>query len=238
MKQIALDIGLASVPSFANFYAGSATQSAQASQASQAFTHLMRCAAEPLFQPEPVYLWGAEGSGKSHLLAAFAHTLREQGTPVGWLDASRHAPPAFHPAWGAVLLDDCHLYTPSQQHAAFNWFVNAIATHDGQPRRVIAAGNGPPAALALRDDLRSRLAWGQVFQLQVLGENDRRAVLKREAEARGVLLTQEAVDFMLNHFSRDLGSLMLLLDQLDRYALQTRRAITVPLIKLMLENEG
>ena len=62
-------------------------------------------------------------------------------------------------------------------------------------------------------------------------------MLRREADARGVFLSDEAMDFMLTRFSRDLGSLMQLLDQLDAYALQTKRAITIPLIKSMLESE-
>ena len=54
---------------------------------------------------------------------------------------------------------------------------------------------------------------------------------------RGVFLSDEVMDFMLRRFSRDLSSLMLLLDQLDAYALRTQRAITIPLIKSMLEDE-
>jgi DnaA family protein len=76
-----------------------------------------------------------------------------------------------------------------------------------------------------------------VFQLQLLGEAERRAVLRQEADARGVFLGDEVMDFILHRFSRDLGSLMQLLDHLDAYALQTQRAITIPLIKSMLENE-
>jgi DnaA family protein len=45
------------------------------------------------------------------------------------------------------------------------------------------------------------------------------------------------MDFMLKRFSRDLSSLMMLLDQLDAYALRTQRTITIPLIKSMLDNE-
>jgi DnaA family protein len=43
------------------------------------------------------------------------------------------------------------------------------------------------------------------------------------------------MDFMLTRFSRDLGSLLELLDLIDEYALQTKRAITIPLIKSMME---
>jgi len=88
----------------------------------------------------------------------------------------------------------------------------------------------------LRDDLRSRLGWGHVFQLQLLSDAERRAVLRKQADARGVFLSDEVMDFMLTRFSRDLGSLMQLLDRLDGYALQTQRAVTIPLIKSMLEN--
>jgi DnaA family protein len=73
--------------------------------------------------------------------------------------------------------------------------------------------------------------------LQVLSEADRRAVLRQQADARGLYFSDEVMNFMLSRFSRDLGSLMQLLDHLDQYALQTQRAITIPLIKLMLESE-
>jgi DnaA family protein len=59
--------------------------------------------------------------------------------------------------------------------------------------------------------------------------------LKQEAEQRGLHLSEEVMAFMLNRFTRDLGSLMTLLDHLDQYALQAHRAITIPLIKSMLE---
>jgi DnaA-homolog protein len=70
----------------------------------------------------------------------------------------------------------------------------------------------------------------------LLTETERRAVLRREADARGVFLSDEVMDFMLTRFSRDLGSLMQLLQQLDGYALSTKRGITIPLIKSMLES--
>ena len=102
---------------------------------------------------------------------------------------------------------------------------------------MLAAGGLPPADLPLREDLRTRLAWGHVFELHALSEPEVRAVLRQAADARGVQLPDEVMAFVLARFSRDLGSLMLLLEHLDRYALQTQRAITVPLVKSMLQNE-
>jgi DnaA family protein len=225
MKQIALDIGLARAPTLASFCAG---------PNEAALRHLQLWVGSPTRSPVPTYLWGPGGSGKTHLLEAVAGQLREQGASAGWLDATIHEPPEFNESWAVVLLDDVHLYTAVQQHAAFNWFVNAQTLQRG----VLAAGTLPPADLKLREDLRTRLGWGHVFQLQVLSEPERRAVLRQAADARGVFLGDEVMDFMLTRFSRDLGSLMQLLEQLDGYALQTKRAITIPLIKAMLEDEA
>ncbi len=223
MKQIALDIGLAHGPTLANFCAG---------PNEAALAHLRLWAGSPTRSPVPTYLWGASGSGKTHLLEAVAQALREQGATAGWLDPSVHEPPEFDEAWAVVLLDDVERYTAVQQHAAFNWFVNAQTLQRG----VLAAGAAPPADLRLREDLRTRLGWGHVFHLQVLSEPERRAVLRQAADDRGIFLGDDVMDFMLTRFARDLGSLMQLLDQLDGYALQTKRAITIPLIKSMLEN--
>lgn len=228
MKQLALDIGLASDPTFANFFSGPNEETVR---------QLELWAESPLHSPVPTYLWGGEASGKTHLLKAVSQALREQGASSGWMDASMLEPPEFNESWSAVIMDDCHLYTAVQQRAAFNWFVNALSTEDGHPRWVLAAGNVPPADLPLREDLRTRLGWGHVFALQALTDAQRRAVIRQEADARGFFLSEEVMGFMLTRFSRDLGSLMQLLDKLDSYALQTKRAITIPLIKSMLESE-
>jgi DnaA family protein len=222
MKQLALDIGLARAPTLASFLAG---------PNEAAWKHLQLWTGAPTRSPVPTYLWGATGSGKTHLLKAVEESLREQGASAGWLDPSLAEPPAFRDDWAMVLLDDVHQYSAVQQHAAFAWFVQAQALQRG----VLAAGAFPPADLKLREDLRTRLGWGHVFQLHVLSEPERRAVLRQAADARGVFLPDDVMDFILHRFSRDLGSLMQLLDHLDAYALQAQRAITIPLVKSMLE---
>ncbi|TWO69388.1 DnaA regulatory inactivator Hda [Caenimonas sedimenti] len=224
MKQLALDIGLAGPPTLESYFPGINEP---------AWRHLQLWAGSPTRSPVPTYLWGGPGSGKTHLLQAVQQELRGQGASTGWLDASLLEPPEFNEHWAVVLLDDVHLYTAVQQHAAFTWFVQAQALQRG----VLAAGALPPADLQLREDLRTRLGWGHVFQLQTMSEPERRAVLRQAADARGVFLSDEVMDFILTRFSRDLGSLMQLLQHLDAYALQTQRAITIPMVKSMLEDE-
>jgi DnaA family protein len=89
----------------------------------------------------------------------------------------------------------------------------------------------------LRDDLRSRLAWGHVFALAPLGDAETRAALRREGDRRGILLSDDVMAYLLNHFTRDLGHLMRLFDRLDDFALAQGRRITVPLLRQMLAEQ-
>lgn len=228
MKQLALDIGLSTRPTLDTFFAG---------PNEAALNHLRLWTSAGTRAPVPTYLWGDTGSGKTHLLQAVHQALSDQGLSAGWLDSHTTRPPEFSDDWVAVLMDDVQHYNTEQQHTAFNWFVHALTPRTGAPRWVLAAGQLPPADLKLRDDLRTRLGWGHVYRLQVLGEPERRAVLRQAADARGLFLGDEVMGYMLSRFSRDLGSLMHLLDHLDHYALQTQRPLTIPLVRAMLENE-
>jgi DnaA family protein len=182
----------------------------------------------------PVYVWGPSGSGKTHLLRAAAQQWQSQGGRAVWFNAT--APLPWDVAEGATLVvfDDCSTYDEAQQHAAFAAFIEATA----RSAPVVAAGCVPPVDLPLRDDLRSRLGWGYVFALQPLGEAESRAVLRREADRRGLFLSDDVMDYVLTRFARDMKHLMLQLDRLDVFSLANKRAITVPLLKQMLAEEA
>ena len=228
MKQLALDLSTAPAPSLRNF---------EPSGNEQAYAHLLQTVEALGHNPTPVLLWGEAGCGKTHLLKALNAHLTEAGLTVAWLDESTEHPPAFDEGWGAVLLDNCDSWGDLQQATAFNWIVSAQGSAQTRRPWVVATSATPPADWVVRDDLRTRLAQGLVFELQVLNEAQRLQVLRDEAQARGLTLSDEVVGFMVRRFSRDLGSLMALLAHLDDYALRHQRALTVPLIKSMLEHE-
>jgi DnaA family protein len=222
MRQIPLAIGPEPLMTFDSFIVGS-------NQA--ALTHLRELAAQA---GVPVYLWGSSGSGKTHLLRALAQAVRTRGGSSGWFDQHTPLPWSFDPGWSLVVLDDCDTFDNVHQHAAFTLFIDAN-THGAQ---IAMAGAMPPTDLPLRDDLRSRLGWGDVFALEALAEADARSVLYREAERRGIVLSDEVLGYLLTRFSRDLKHLMRLLDRLDDFALAEGRPVTVPLLKKMFEEEG
>ena len=220
MRQIPLAIGPASQPRFDNFVPG---------DNGAALEHLR---ALPL-STAPVYVWGPGGCGKTHLLQALAARCQGSGQQVGWFDAGDRLPWVLSPGWALVVVDRCESLDEAAQHAAFALFEDATA-HGVQ---WLAAGRLPPIDLPMRDDLRTRLAWGHVFAVQPLPDADTRAALRREADRRGILLSDEVMAFLLSRFERDLGHLMRLLDRLDGYGLAEGRRITVPLVRQMLLEE-
>jgi DnaA family protein len=226
MKQIALDIGVSVGPTLTNFYPG---------HNAAALAHIELWMAGSTRSPVPTYLWGESGSGKTHLLKAVAEHIQGQGGMVGWMDASTTQAEAFNPEWEVLVLDDVQDYSAVQQHAAFNWFVNAATPGGSRQPWVLAAGQVPPQDLHLREDLRTRLGWGHVFHLQLLDDDQRREVLVRHAQALGMALNNDLLDYLLTRFSRDLGHLMDLLQRLDQFALQTQRPLTIPLLRAMLD---
>ena len=182
----------------------------------------------------PVYLWGEAGTGKTRLLRALATQVQAEGDRVGWFDADEPLPWLLDEAWRLVVVDRCDALDAAHSRAAFALFVEAEALGV----QWAAAGRLPPVDLALRDDLRSRLGWGHVFALQALAETETRAALRREADRRGIFLSDEVMDYLLNHLPRDMSHLMGLLARLDGFALAEQRPVTVPLLKKMLSEEG
>ncbi|MDP4300965.1 HdaA/DnaA family protein [Leptothrix discophora] len=178
----------------------------------------------------PLYLWGPAGCGKSHLLRAAASLAQERGLSVAAHDLRSPLPWDFDEQCGLLLLDDCDRYDTERQRAAFALFVQASTF--GVP--VLAAGRLPPVDLTLREDLRTRLGWGLVYELVPPSEDQVRALLRREGDRRGVLLNDDVIDYLLKRCARDLSHLMHLLDRIDRHALSTQRAVTLPLLRQVL----
>jgi DnaA-homolog protein len=157
-----------------------------------------------------VYLWGEPGSGRTHLLRA-----------------AGRANPAL------VLADDVETLDEGAQQRLF---AAINAAREGEPP-VLAAGRHPPAQLALREDLRTRLAWGLVYQLKPLTDAEKALHLRAQAARRGLPLSDEVIGYLLRRLPRDLSSLNAVLEALDRYSLATKRAVTLPLVREALEKK-
>lgn len=195
-RQLALPLSAPPAPTLENFVPG----------ANGELLERLRELAAGRLREAVIYLWGAAGCGRSHLLAASARP-------------------------GVTLADDVEALDAAGQQGLFN-AINR-AREDGGT--VLAAGAAPPAQLALREDLRSRLGWGLVYEVKPLTDAERAVYLHAEAARRGLRLADEVVWYLLTHVRRDMPSLRALLEQLDRASLEQRRPVTLPLVREALK---
>ncbi len=223
-RQLTLDLGTPPPSTFDNFHIGAnAELVARLRGLDAALT------AGPIAD-RTFYVWGEPGNGRSHLL----HALADEAPPghVRYLGPqSALAAFTFDPRVTIYAVDDCDALSGAQQIALFNLF-NEVRSYPACA--LVATGNAPPMGLAVREDLRTRLGWGLVFHLAPLSDEGKAAILKLAARERGIALADDVPAYLLTHFRRDMPSLMGLLDALDRFSLEQKRAVTLPLLRAML----
>ncbi len=100
--------------------------------------------------------------------------------------------------------------------------------------RLLAASRASLATLSLREDLRTRLGWGLVYEALPLADAEKAAALAHFAAQRGFRLSAEVIDYLLRHGRRDMRTLLAALAALDRLSLSAKRPVTVPLLKQWL----
>lgn len=186
-------------------------------------------------QGEPfLFLFGAAGTGKTHLLQAACLAAVRQGRQS-----------TFIPLGGAglepCLLDDLERLDlvavddvqsiaghPAWESALFDLF-NRLREHG---RRLIVAADAPPDALAIAlPDLRSRLQWGPRYCLAPLGDLDCEHLLTESAQHRGIRLTHELVRYIMHNYARDPSSLLALVARVDSLCLREQRQPSIQLVR-------
>lgn len=222
MRQLALQIQTDATPTLANFVRG---------RNAEALAALQVVATAPA-REALIYLWGPPGSGKTHLLAGLAQALAGSAAPVPLL-SGRTVRQAELEA-NRLLVDDVDRLTPDLAERLFHAW-NRIREDGGL---LVCAGEAAPAALPLAPELASRLAWGAVFRVHALDDEEKFAALQARAQDQGIPVSDEVLRYLLAHARRDLPSLVRTLARLDRLSLASRRAITVPLARELLQQAG
>jgi DnaA family protein len=223
MRQLLLDLGAEKPQTLDTFEVGK----------NQELIHLLRqvtTQGATSLSDRFIYLWGEAGAGRTHLLRALATY------PAARYIAADAQEDAFLFASNITLymIDDCDKLSPCSQIAAFNLF-NQVRENGGI---LVTAGAVAPAILNVREDLRTRLGWGLIYQVHGLTDDEKIAALTAAAHARGFALAPGVLPYLITHYRRDMRSLSAMLDALDHYSLETKRPITLPLLRNLLQQEG
>lgn len=186
-------------------------------------------------QERLLYLWGADGVGKSHLLQAWVGYAKEQSASALYVNSLTEALLDDVRGFDCVAIDHVEHLSPEEQITLFSIFNQFKDQTNGS---LLVAGNVPPSQLNVREDLRTRMGACLVYEVKPLSDDEKTTALQIMAESRQLNVSKDIFKYLLNHWRRDLDSLILMLDVLDKYSLATKKPITLHLLKTLLNQES
>lgn len=218
MRQLAFELVQPAEPTFGNFVAGRNAE----------VKDRLQSVAAGASDERYVYVWGVPGSGRTHLLKAIAAGMTAAGRRCAYVacDTATTTMPSTA-GLDCLLVDDVQRLPPDGQVALFN-ACNAMRERGAA---MVAAGDAPAVQLPLQADVITRLGWGLVYQLHALTDEEKMQALADYARQLGFELDDGIADYLLRHVARDMGSLLAMLRALDRYSLEAKRPVTLPLVR-------
>lgn len=229
-KQLLLNIKLNDQSHFENFYF---TENALAVHTLKHFSHM---------QESFIYLCGKKGVGKTHLLQACCHEYQLKSCPIIYVPLKQHS--TFSPDIlkgldhvDLVCLDDVDaiLTQPAWEEALFHCY-NTL--QQSEKKLIISAGILPKHLSCILPDLKSRYMQGLILSLQELTDTEKFIAVHMRIKNRGLIVNDDVITFLMNHYPRNLKALFHALDQLEEASLRQQRRLTIPFIKRWLVNDN
>jgi DnaA family protein len=227
MKQLPLEVRLADYAIFDTYYPGPNAETVHA---------LEGLVADDL--AGFAWIWGAAGTGKTHLLQACVNAAHTRGMHSAYLPIGPEHGLAPDVTEGMEVLDllciddvDAVAGDARWEQALFRVF--EILRQNGG-RLVMGAGQSPLNSGFRLSDLTSRLSSGATFRLRTLSDEDKLKAFQMRADWRGLELPDETARYLMTRVERGMGPMFSMLDRLDREALTAQRKLTVPFVKDIL----
>jgi len=224
-RQLSLSVRLDDYATFDNYFSVSGSSNEQA-----------KLALQNLDSSSFVYLWGAEGTGRSHLLQALC-----RGRIGAWMYLPLKDLVDDNPAsvleglesLNVLVLDDLDSVSGQPEWAEQLFYLYNRIQQQGNAL-VVSANVSPTKIQTPLADLKSRLSAMHVYRLQQLSDKQLQDALKFRAKRRGFELPQSVAKYLLRHFPRGIRHQIEFLDQLDTGSLEAKRKLSIPLVKELL----
>jgi len=224
--QLTLALGLPPLSSFETFHADGSNLAA---------LDTLKAFCKGSIDEKQMLLWGAQSVGKTHLLSAACQQLANAGFQVAYLPAemaSRVDALQSMETMDLLCLDDIHLLSGEAEEAVFH-AINRCRETD---TRLLFASLSPIDEMQLTlPDLKTRLAWGPVFQLHEMADEALPTIFRLLLEERSLDVPDDVVDYVMRRYPRQISALKALVDRIDQASMTTQRRVTIPLVKSLSE---
>ena len=200
------------------------------------------------------FIWGNKGVGKSHLLQALCYANdnanknaiknidavnKEQSLQYLYLPMRKiklFGPEVFGSLhhMDVICIDDFDAVIGDKEWeiSLFEFFNRS---REQGVKLLVSAENSPRGLPFSLPDLASRMSWGVIYQLHELNDEEKISALDRRAREKHMPLDAEVLQYIYMRHSRDLQSLLIVLDKLDQLSLVEKRRLTIPFVKKVMD---
>lgn len=181
-----------------------------------------------------LYIWGARGTGKRHLLRLWFERAQQQGKRSIAINAAHQRLPEDTDAIDCIAIGNVEFLDAASQEVLFDFFNRIRQSKHGA---LFITSEMPPAQLPLREDVCSRMGFCLTYRLENLSDDEKIAALNQVAQKLQLHIRPEHFHWLMQHWRRDTASLLALLYQLDQHAVERQHSLTLPFIKAFLQQQ-
>ncbi len=186
-----------------------------------------------------LYIWGSQGTGKTHLLQAACKQADDMNSQVTYIPLKQHEEFDSEIFNGLgkldlICVDDLEFISGNLEwQQRLTLLYNEI--RDNNNSIILSSTSSPKNIKIELDDLKSRLVWGQVHKIKPPNDELKIEILKRKASERSFELSESVAEFLIHRTDRDLNSLIKILDVIDHSSLAAKRKVTIPFVKKLID---
>ncbi|MGH9106283.1 MAG: chromosomal replication initiator protein DnaA [Acidimicrobiales bacterium] len=221
--------------------------------ASNRFAHAaaQRVAEEPAKAYNPLFIYGASGLGKTHMLHAIGHYVYQNFPGLNvcyvstetflneFIDSIRtHGQTAFkrrYRAYDVLAVDDIQLLE-GKKETQEEFFYTFNSFYEAEKQIVISSDRHPRAIATLEDRLRSRFESGLITDIQPPELETRLAILRKKSEGERLTVPEHVLELIATHIKDNIRELEGALIRLSAFASIHRVPVTAQLAQDVLSD--
>lgn len=178
-----------------------------------------------------LYIWGGQGTGKSHILRAWVGQALAAGKSALYIDLDHTPLNEFAEQYDYLAIDQIDRLNVEEQAELFYLFNTIRNSKNGH---LLLSADVPPSQLTLREDLQTRMAYCLVYEVKALSQEEKITALTHLAQTRQLNIDPAIFHYLINNWRADLQSLLNIFNDLANYAATQHKPITLSLLKKLL----